>query len=171
VLDYPEPNSFIPADFTMLGEGKWDSLPAYPHKIRDEHNSVVWFKQDQRFKKPVSLLACTIYSNDNNIYHSIASSLYQRIYCYMLDKKLKSLSYMANTAKLNYSFTSKEYGIGVSIQGFSSSISGLFTALFKELNSAVDKMDDEELFAILKEDTQNELESIILGPPYSQAIR
>ncbi len=59
VLDYPPQNNFIPKSFDIK---KLEKENKYPVLIRNDEN-VVWFKQDNTFKLPKTLVILQVYFN------------------------------------------------------------------------------------------------------------
>ena len=62
-LDLPKPNNLIAENFDLLPEDK--SFSAQPQCIqRWEGLADLWYKKDDKFKKPKGIIACKIYTSD-----------------------------------------------------------------------------------------------------------
>lgn len=62
-LDLPPPNTLIATNFDVLPEDA--SLSARPHLLQQWPGIAdLWYKKDDKFKKPKGIVACKIYTND-----------------------------------------------------------------------------------------------------------
>lgn len=62
-LDLPPPNTLIATNFDVLPEDA--SLSERPQLVQQwDGIADLWYKKDDKFKKPKGIVACKIYTND-----------------------------------------------------------------------------------------------------------
>ena len=75
VIGLPPPNKFIPRDLSVL-PGDPAKLPEVPHKIYEDDQAVIYYKQDTLFKKPKAYVRLSIFSDPVNANNLERENLY-----------------------------------------------------------------------------------------------
>lgn len=62
-LDLPPPNTLLPKNFDILADD--ESLSGAPVLLKAFDNSEVWYRKDDKFKRPKGIVSLKVYTNDN----------------------------------------------------------------------------------------------------------
>ena len=120
-LDYPPENKFIPKDLSIYPFP--ENIGKYPEKIIDSENCEVWHLQDNIFKKPKAYLVAQFlmpvnFCNFSEIKNRIIFLLLEKI----VVKELGEITYMANEANVNVSFSANNNKVQIIYTGFNDSL-------------------------------------------------
>ncbi|CAO1412986.1 unnamed protein product [Diamesa tonsa] len=161
-LKLPEPNLFIPTDFTLL---PIESDKGYPLIIHDNNVIRVWFKQDHEFTKPKTFIAFD-FSNPI-VYSDPINCNLTHLFVQLFKDQLNEYLYDAELAGIKLSVSNTTNGISMLINGYSDNQNTfLETILDKMFNFKV----DEKRFDILKEQYLRGLKNFSAEQPYQLAI-
>jgi len=103
-LDLPPPNNLIPTNFDILAEDS--SLSARPQLVQQwDGIADLWYKKDDKFKKPKGIVGCKVYTADLGFSSSAETSVFAEVWKRMLNESLREFTYMADCAKLSFNMS------------------------------------------------------------------
>ncbi|ODO03593.1 hypothetical protein L198_02442 [Cryptococcus wingfieldii CBS 7118] len=136
-LALPPPNRFIPEKLEIRKSDD-AKLTRYPVILRETPISRLWYKQDDTFGFPRTILNVTLHSPiiNNTARNSVLSSLF----CELFPDSITEDTYDATLAGLKFSITDDNKGLEISISGFSDNLALLTQSMIERLASfKVDK--------------------------------
>jgi len=98
-LDLPPPNNLLPKNFDVLPEDASNSEKPQLLKTWGDQ-ARLWYKKDDKFKKPKAVVAAKIYTGDLNYGKSIEASVFARVWKQCSLELLREFKYMADCAAL-----------------------------------------------------------------------
>lgn len=162
-LSLPEPNIFIPTDFSMLDIENPDQK--FPVIIKDSPVLRLWWKQDTEFLKPKTIIGLEM--SNPLAYSDPLNCNLAHLYVQVFKDHINEYLYAADLAGLRMSITNTTNGISVLVSGYSDK-------QIKFLETLLDKMFDLEIdpkrFEILKEQYIRSLKNFKAEQPYQQSI-
>ena len=91
-LGLPPPNNLIATNFDILPEDA--SLSARPQLVKQwDGKADLWFKKDDKFKKPKGIVACKIYTDDCGFGSSPLASVFAEVWKRVLLETLREFNY------------------------------------------------------------------------------
>lgn len=115
-FNLPEPNIYLPDNFTILPVEGEHSTAKYPRKIKSNDIMELWFKEDVKFKLPQAYLYFYLMSPEH------AAGALQRtmvdMYTAALGQLLTEETYPAVVAEMGYKISSVERGLVICVYGF-----------------------------------------------------
>ena len=99
-LDLPPPNNMIPAKFDVHPECADDSK--IPRCVKQWDDTDLWFKKDDKFKKPKGNIAFKLYTNDLNFGTTQISRVFAEVWKGCLNEYIREFKYMADCAELEF---------------------------------------------------------------------
>jgi len=163
-LRLPDKNDFIATDFELKPVPESPKL--LPYLLRNTPTCLLWFKQDNVFKKPKANIIMKI---DTPIaYESAEGNVLTRLLVQMIKERLNQYSYMAEVAGLYYSMEAVRQGILVEVSGFNQKLNVLLVKVLEQLASF--SADDAPLFERLKEKEIKALKNQVFQQPYTHAM-
>jgi len=161
-LAMPKPNEFIPGTFDLV-EGKDEA--ALPFVIHDTDMSRVWYKKDDTYLLPKSYLTVEMISPF--AYSDPLSEVLTDMFVSVFNDAFTEYVYNAELAGLSHHLYSTNYGVTLSVKGYSDKQHIL-------LKSIMEKMThfevDPQRFEVLKEKYVRSLKNFRAAQPYDQAI-
>ena len=116
-LDLPPPNNFIATNFDVLPDDA--SLSARPMLVKQwEDQADLWYKKDDKFKKPKGTVACKIYTDDLMFGQSPQTTVFAELWKRCLSEVLREFAYMADQARLDFAITVTSDNIDMKWSGF-----------------------------------------------------
>ena len=132
-LDLPPANNFIATNFDVLPEDA--SLSARPMLVKQwEDLADLWYKKDDKFKKPKGTVACKIYTDDLMFGQSPQTVVFAELWKRSLTEVLREFSYLAEQAKLDFSFTLYIDNIDLRWSGFNDKLVNFVTETLQKIN-------------------------------------
>ena len=119
ILDYPPENKFIARTFDIKEIDMKDAK--YPELLEKNENREIWFKQDNVFLLPKSIIYLQIYLKKDILPtadYSVISSIWNNI----LENELQEVIYMAKEASMHINFYFNLEGMLITLDGFSSAL-------------------------------------------------
>lgn len=105
-LDLPKPNNLIANNFDVLPEDS--ALSCEPQLVQTwEGLADLWYKKDDKFRKPKGIIACKIYTNDLDIGRSTEAKVFVEVWKRVLKEQLREFTYMADCASLSFTMVQK----------------------------------------------------------------
>ena len=93
----------IPTNFDVLPANEEHSkTPVLVNKDEGYH---VWFKKDDKFKKPKAIVSMKLYTKDCGLGCSKEGRLFASVWHKVQDEYLREFNYMADCAKLGFEVT------------------------------------------------------------------
>lgn len=164
----PPPNPFIPESLSLVSESKSKEEGILPKltTILSNDQGAVYFAQDNIFHLPTLSLQFKILTpqvDEGNPYKTVMADLYASA----LNTALISLSYPALQAGLNFNLTRDDFGIGITVDGYSAKAYVLLdkiSQMMRELQFS------EERFKIDKEELIQRYQNDILQSPLEASL-
>ncbi|KAG5669690.1 hypothetical protein PVAND_017573 [Polypedilum vanderplanki] len=125
----PEPNIFIPSDFLWLPIENWSQT--YPKIIKDTSLIRVWFKQDEHFRSPKTIL--TVELKNPTINCDPLNWNMTHIFVWMLQDYLREKFYGATLAGIDLQLCITKAGIRIFIEGFSDKLGLFLETILREI--------------------------------------
>ena len=120
-LDLPPPNNLIAKSFDVLEED--ESLSTRPQLLQQwDGIADLWYKKDDKFKKPKGIVACKIYTADLDYGQSAEAAVFVEVWRRVLEEKLREFVYMADCAKLSFNIAAARDNIDMKWSGFNDSL-------------------------------------------------
>ncbi|KAM3142497.1 hypothetical protein pb186bvf_005399 [Paramecium bursaria] len=164
-LDLPPRNIFIPNTTEVLNNP--NQLPEFPEKIFETEQSTVYFKQDNTFKVPKTVIQLRIFCKDQGYGTLEDTDVLGKLWKEFIKNHMRELNYQAETAQIESSFEMANNGIEISISGFNDSVDRFTISMFERLKSF--KLEDySDQFDTIYTKTVQELENFRKQPPYQQ---
>lgn len=164
-MKLPEPNLYIPTDFSLLDIEDGNSEKLHPSIILDTPLMRVWYKQDTEFLKPKSFIAFD-FSNPI-VYSDPLNCNLTHLFVQLFKDSLTEFLYSAELAGLRLTVSNTTNGISMLINGYSDKQNKfLETILEKMFNFKV----DEKRFEIMCEQYLRGLKNFSAEQPYQLAI-
>ncbi|KAL2919739.1 metalloprotease [Polyrhizophydium stewartii] len=162
-LHLPEPNSFIPEDFTV----ERVSIPkpaTHPLIIADTPLIRLWHKRDDTFLVPK---VCTYFGITSPLaYSSVLSCVMTQLFTELLEDSIKSYSYYAEIAGLKCKLESMADGMNLTISGYSDKIHLLLGTIGEKMKAF---SIDQHQFARIKEKVSSSYKNFEIEPSRTQA--
>lgn len=159
----PEPNPFIPTDFTIMREDSDSSK--HPIIILDSPTLRVWHKQDSEFLKPKTFvnidISSPIVSNDPlnfDLTHMLVA---------LFKDNLNEYLYNIELAGLRFNISTSTSGVSLQFSGYSHKQKVLIE---KVLDHLFDFKIDPQRFEILKEEFRLLLKNFVADQPYQHSL-
>jgi insulysin len=161
-LHLPEPNLFIPDDFTFF-EAE-DAEQTVPKLVRDGEISKVWFMQDTLYKLPKAVVNLQIYSKD--CYSSARNTIITHFCTLLVQDALNEYAYDAQIAGLDYKVEYNSEGIAVTVRGYNQKLGLLTNKIFNKLKHLEIKADR---FAVVHEQMRRDYSNFSREAPHAHA--
>lgn len=157
-MHLPEPNLFIPTDFSLLPIE--NSEQQFPVIIHDNPITRVWFHQDSEFLKPKTIFGLDFSSPI--VYSDPLNCNLTHLFVQLFKDHLNEYLYAAELAGLQLNISNTTYGLSMLISGYSHKQKVfLETILDQMFNFKV----DEKRFNILKEQYVRQLKNFKVEQP------
>lgn len=169
-IDLPSPNRLIPQQLVVINqnstpEAQPKRIIPIPDKLVDDDRGLIYFAQDTRYHMPqISWLfeIKTPQIEMGNACKTVLADLYAK----SVMEELNDNSYAANLAGLSYEIKRTDYGISLSISGYSESADLLFDQIIQKMTNL---NLTEEQFNLYKEYLRREYRNFTRKPPLEQA--
>lgn len=160
----PPANTFIPSDLELV-KHELQELPALPRIIHSSPLSRLWYKEDTKFLLPKAVVKLEL--RNPLVYFDPVHSNMSNMFVELLRDSLNQFLYPAELAGLKYNIYPSNYGINITLQGFSDKLNVLLETVFERMASF--KIDPQR-FSILKESYQRNLINFEAEQPYKHAV-
>ncbi|KAL2641367.1 hypothetical protein R1flu_008954 [Riccia fluitans] len=161
-LHLPNPNPFIPKDFSLI---KNDGKVSYPSVLKKSKMSRLWYKADTRFGTPKACIH--MHFNCPESYYSPEASILTRIFTKLLVDYLNAYAYYAEVAGLSYKVVVTPHGFQVSVYGYNDKLIVLTKKIMEFIISFEVK---EDRFRVMKEVVMKDCVNFRFQQPYQQAL-
>lgn len=98
-----------------------ENLPEYPEEIYKSDTSLVFYKQDNKFKTPKGVVYWTIYTNDNGYPNNPKSSVLTELWIEVFKESISEVLYDAEIAYLTSYLDNAQNRLAFRIAGFTDS--------------------------------------------------
>ena len=133
-LSLPPANHFIATNFDIIPEDVTQSTRPLLIKRWDDIADL-WHKKDDRFKKPKAIVSCKIYTNDLMFGESPQAIVFTEVWRRSLQEFLREFKYMADQAKLEFSFTLSMDNINLKWSGYNDKLVIFVAETLEKFNS------------------------------------
>eukprot|EP01127_Copromyxa_protea_P010614 TRINITY_DN2597_c0_g1_i1.p1 TRINITY_DN2597_c0_g1~~TRINITY_DN2597_c0_g1_i1.p1 ORF type:complete len:920 (-),score=181.97 TRINITY_DN2597_c0_g1_i1:22-2781(-) len=162
-LFLPQPNPFIPDDFSLL-QPSAEHVAATPKALVGD-NWTLWYKFDTVFGIPKAYQIIDLITP--LVYTSPEASVMASIFCKLVQDSLNEFSYAAKIANLSYSFLNTKEGLRLTIKGYNCKQDILVQKVIEKIaNFEV----DPERFYIIQEQEKRGYKNFDHDPPYGNCL-
>lgn len=171
-LGMPEPNLFIPEDFSIL-HGQKETSDLRPRMVYSTENSELFFLPDVQFNLPKLLIKANLFLAGDALFAEPKQYLSLTLFSSGLKEYLREFIYMAQMAKIDISLVPTKKGLKFKASGFNHK----FQIFLRELSRRIADFALAEgaeadfiaaKFATLKLKRLEELENQLKLEPYNQ---
>ena len=157
----PPPNNLIATNFDILPEDP--SLSARPQLVTQiDGVSDVWYRKDDKFKKPKAIVSCKIYTSDLGYGTSESAEVFAEVWKRCLQETLREFAYLAECAKLKFDIARVSDNIQVQWQGYNSSLINFVSEIMQRV-AAMKTTECREIFDQVKEQLTQEWKNYYLN--------
>ncbi|KAJ4792475.1 Insulin-degrading enzyme [Rhynchospora pubera] len=160
-LHLPEPNIFIPTDFTLHAPKE---EVKFPKIIRTSPFSTLWHKPDNKFLVPKAYVVVDFHCPLAN--YSPEAEVLTSLFVALLRDYLNDYAYNAQIASLSYGIYSTTTGFQVAVMGYNDKMRLLIDAIMMQIAHFEVK---PNRFAVFKETYSKDFENFKFSKPCSQA--
>ncbi|CAD7703211.1 unnamed protein product [Ostreobium quekettii] len=161
-LHLPEPNPFVPTDFTLLNE---PGNTPHPQDVFSGEVVKMWNAADTSFEVPKAHVYLRILCP--KAYESPESAVLNRLFVHLLTDSMNELAYPAEIAGLSYGICATSVGIRVTATGYTHKLMTLVDMILDHMLGLEIK---ESRFQIVHEQVQREYINQKYMQPYQRAI-
>ncbi|EFJ11426.1 hypothetical protein SELMODRAFT_447027 [Selaginella moellendorffii] len=161
-LHLPDPNPFIPTDFSLK---EANLKMQYPYVLRNSSLSKLWYKPDTKFQTPKACVMIHLHCPECK--YSPESSVLSTIFTKLLLDYLNEYAYFAEIAGLQYSIQRTSHGFLLFITGYNHK---LYSLLERIVDKAVNFQVKEDRFLVIKEKLMKDYVNYKFQQPYQQAM-
>lgn len=165
-LDLPPQNNLLPKNFDILPEDT--QLSSRMQLLKTWDDTEVWYKKDDKFKRPKGIVNFKIYTNDCDFSQTAAGRLFGEVWRQCLDEYLREFAYMASCASLDFSLSILADNVEFSWSGFNDSLPTYVTETVKKIKG-MKSADLEEIFNQKKESLLQEYKNHYLQQTFRLA--
>lgn len=169
-ISIPAPNRLIPQQLSLVNQGLFghteDKLIPHPEIIQNDQSGLIYFAQDTRYLVPQigwKIEIKTPQIEMGNALQAVLADLYVK----SVKEALTAYSYIASQAGLNYSIETTNFGIEISIDGYSENADLLLDEIIKTLKQV---KPTQEQFHVYKDSLEREYLNFSKKMPIQQAI-
>jgi insulysin len=137
----------------------------YPRIISSTPISRLWYKEDTKFLLPKAVFKMEL--RNPLVYLEPVNVNMTNLFVELLKDSLTEYAYMAELAGLKYSVNASNYGLNVSISGFSDKMDVLLETVLERMATL---QCDPQRFSILKESYTRNLMNFEAEQPYKHAV-
>lgn len=120
-MDLPPPNNLLPKNFEILPEDH--SLSQRVKLLKTWEDTELWYKKDDKFKRPKGIVNVKIYTNDCLFSQTAYGRMFSEVWKEVLEEYLREFLYMAACADLNFEIAVAPDNIAITWSGFNDSLS------------------------------------------------
>jgi len=166
-LDLPPVNNLIATNFEILAEDQ--SLSTRPQLVQQwDGVADLWYKKDDKFKKPKGIVACKIYTGDLGFGTSAKAKVFSDVWKNVLEECLREFVYMADCAKLEFKVSLLRDNIDLQWTGFNDSLVNFVGETVKRI-AAFRNGECREVFYQVKEQLMQEWKNHYLNQVFRLA--
>lgn len=162
----PEPNPFMPRDFTVQAASKSLSYEQLPHKVLERPGVSLWFKQDQSFKLPKENIVLLLAAPD--MQSTARRALLQQFMLTALQDKLQYIEHDLHMAGVTAGVTVHQQGLILTLNMFSDNEIAVLEAIIQYVK---DYKISAERFSAYYNDISRNLENFKQEKPFRQAAQ
>lgn len=164
----PEKNTFLPKNFGLK------ELPttvcSCPKAAHQTESSTVWHWQDHKFKLPKAVSSLLVYLNPSSYAGSLRNNLLMTVWVELFRDRIRSLSYMAEMAKIDSGVSSNNFGLEFTVSCFDESLKPYFIKLIEVLGEFSKEEITAEKFEIHRANAELGLSKRRVAAPYNYSI-
>ncbi|XP_058827412.1 nardilysin-like isoform X2 [Topomyia yanbarensis] len=171
-LQLQERNHYISTDFTILTD-KNDlgvtQTPPFPEKILENELCELWFRQDNVFKLPISMMY--FYFVSPMSLQSPKSATLSSLYCSVLKFQIAEELYPASVAGLDYEIYPAEKGIVLKVDGYNQKLPIVVSEITKAMQGFDNNINPDVFEVIKKKLAKSYYNEIIKASKLNREIR
>ena len=141
----PPKNNLIPTNFDL--KEKNEEFSQSPNLIKSWSDADLWYKKDDKFGRPKSVVSMKIYTKDCDLGKTPESRVFVNLWAQIQSEYLREFNYMENCANLSFNVTPMYDNINFEWSGFNDSMPTYIDESIERLL----KMKDSSQEAALKE--------------------
>ncbi|KRW98169.1 Metalloenzyme, LuxS/M16 peptidase-like protein [Pseudocohnilembus persalinus] len=168
-IDYPPSNEFLPKNMDLITQD-FTNLPEYPSVVLQTESSLVYYKQDNKFRTPKGVIYWSIYTNDNGFVNNPKSNILAELWIEVFKESISEVLYEAEMAYLETYFQEAYNRLSFRIAGFTDSF-GRFLHMFIKKICEFDPSQWESKFNDKLEHFENQYKNFPSNNPYQQVYQ
>ncbi|CAG2105004.1 unnamed protein product [Medioppia subpectinata] len=129
-FQFPTPNPFIATDFEMK-ELSAGTPPLYPTKVLNNKRAKLWYKPDNKFKRPKAIIKLHLISP--YFADSVESAIKMDLFVEILNQSLSEEVYDASLAGLYWSLSQTIAGLVLTVRGFNHKLNVLLNCILNKM--------------------------------------
>lgn len=159
-LHLPEPNEFVPSDFSLA-----EAASRTPRLVHDVPAWCLWLRPDPTFKTPKAVVYLQLHLPE--AYTSPTAAVLTQLYAKLANDALSEVTYPADLAGLHFGLRSSAAGVLISLSGYWHTLPRLATVVLETalgLNISADR------FTVVKEKLAKDFANMRFEQPYQVAL-
>lgn len=133
-MTLPPPNNLIPKNFEILDKN--EKLSTKPEMVRKWPEAELWYKKDDKFKKPKAIVNMKLFTKDSGFGTSISGRVFVSIWLDVMKECMREFNYDAEMAHLEFSAALKLNNLDLKWSGFNDSLTNYVLQTLKTMKSA-----------------------------------
>jgi insulysin len=164
----PEKNTFLPKNFGLKAQPV--IICNCPKACHKAEQSTLWHWQDDKFKLPKAITTLLVYLNPTKFAASLKHSLLMAVWAELFREKIRSLSYMAEMAKIESSVSTNHFGLEFTVSCFDESLKPYLIKLIEVLGEFSKEPIEADKFEIHRANVELGYSKRRVAAPYSYTI-
>jgi secreted Zn-dependent insulinase-like peptidase len=165
-LDLPPQNNLLPKNFEILPEDA--SLSDRVKLLKTWDDTEIWYKKDDKFKRPKGIVNFKFYTNDCLFSQTSQGRLFAEVWRQCLDEYLREFTYMASCATLNFDVVVAPDNVEFTWSGFNDSLPVFVIETINRIK-AMKSADIKDIFDQKKESMLQEYKNFYLNQTFRLA--
>ena len=166
-LGLPRANNLIPKNFDILP--KHSEFAQEPKLLKQWPNADLWYKKDDKFDRPKSVVSLKIYTNDCHLGLKPEARVFANVWTQILSEHLREFNYMANCANLSFTVSPMFDNVDFQWSGFNDSMPKYIDESIAKLTAMKDA-DLQKTFDQVKEKLLVDFKNFYFEQSYQQAF-
>ena len=165
-IHLPEKNTFLPKNFDL----KPQATTGKPARVRETEGSVTWHWQDNKFSLPKCACSVHIHVDPEVAFSSAESAVSLNLWSELFRDNIRSLTYMAEMAKIENSISITNSGLEISVNSYDESLKPYLIKYFDTLSTFLKDGFSEQKFVNYREAVEQNLIKIRNSAPFRYVL-
>ena len=165
-IHLPEKNTFLPKNFDL----KPQATTGKPVRVRETEGSVTWHWQDNKFSLPKCACSVHIHVDPEVAFSSAESAVSLNLWSELFRDNIRSLTYMAEMAKIENSISITNSGLEISVNSYDESLKPYLIKYFDTLSTFLKDGFSEQKFVNYREAVEQNLIKIRNSAPFRYVL-
>ena len=164
LFTYPCTNKYIPHILTLLDK----KAKKFPSLIYKSPLISVYYKSDDKFKVPKTMIHLRLRVNKVSSYDKVVSRICCHLWTKIINHLLKDELDLMSEAGVNVSIAFDVYGVRIQIRGYSEHIKMILLNVINKLIRITKGENTNELYNIFYDEYCNDIKNYYVSSPYRQ---